>query len=139
MRGNKGKNEEAVEAEVRSSLGKDGQLTCAAAQKIAGEVGVEPLEVGKKADEIDIRITRCQLGLFGYAPKKGMPGYKLVKKLGTLPEPVSASVRKAVSDGKIPCLKLWGIAEQHKLTRSEIGNVVETLGIKVSPCQLGCF
>ena len=132
-------NEEAVKREIRSNLGADGQLSCAAAQKIAEKLCIEPLKVGNQANEIDIRITRCQLGLFGYAPKKGMPGYKTVKKLDTLPEPASASVRGAASNGKAPCLELWKIGEKYKLKRSDIGDIAETLGIKVSPSQLGCF
>ena len=132
-------NNQALLAEMKSNLGQDGQLSCAAAHKIAERLGVEPLQVGKQANENDIRITRCQLGLFGYAPQKGMPGYKTVKKLETLPEPVSTAVKNAVTSGKTSCLELWRIAEEHDLSRADIGDIVETLEIKVTPCQLGCF
>lgn len=133
------KNEEAVRSGIKSSLGNDGQLSCDAAHRVAEKVGVEPARVGEEANGIEIRIARCQLGIFGYAPKKGMPGYKVIKKVDTLQEKTSEAVRKAAAEGKASCAELWRIAGKHDLTRQEIGNIAETLEIKVSRCQLGCF
>ena len=48
------------------------ELPCAVAHYIAADLGVTPLEVGQTANEIDVRGSMCQLGLFGYA-KKGRP------------------------------------------------------------------
>ena len=132
-------NEEAVRIEIRSSLDNEGQIHCAAAHRIAEKLGVAPLYVGKQANEIDIRISRCQLGLFGYARKKGMPGYRLAKKLDSPPEAATASVQKAADQGQIPCLTLWRLARQHELTKFDMGNIAETLELKITPCQLGCF
>jgi len=131
--------EEAVRVEIRSSLDKDGQIHCAAAHRVAERLGVKPLFVGEQADEIGIRITRCQLGLFGYAQKKGMPGYRAVRKLDEPPETASASVQKAADHGKIPCCTLWHLARRHGLTKRDAGNIAETLELKVTTCQLGCF
>ena len=133
------KREEAVRREMRSSLDNEGQLGCTEAHQIAEKLGIEPGYVGEQADEIEIRITRCQLGLFGYAPKKGMPGYKLVKKLDKLPEAATASIKKTAAQDRISCLELWEFGKQHGLTRVEMGSIAETLDIKVAPCQLGCF
>jgi hypothetical protein len=133
------KKQEAVRTEIRSRLDEEGQLYCEAAHRIAEEVGVEPLAVGEQADGIGVRITRCQLGLFGYAPEKGMPGYRLVRKLDGPPEAAAAAVRKAADQGKIPCLTLWRLGEQHGRTRLDMGNIAETLELKVTPCQLGFF
>jgi hypothetical protein len=133
------KKEEAVRVEIRASLDGDGQIHCAAAHRIAEKLGVGPRFVGEQADEIGIRITRCQLGLFGYAPKKGMPGYRRVEKLDNPPQAASASVRKAADKGQIPCLALWRLAGQLELTKLEIGNIAETLELKIARCQLGCF
>jgi hypothetical protein len=130
---------EAVQVEMRSSLDEDGQIHCAAAHRIAEKIGVEPSFVGEQADEIGIRITRCQLGLFGYAPKKGMPGYRSVRKLDIPPEAAATSVQKAALHGKIPCLTLWQLARRHELTKRDMGNIAETLELKVTNCQLGCF
>jgi len=130
---------ESGQAALRSAVAEKGQFTCEAAHDIAEKLDAKPGYVGKQADELDIRIMRCQLGLFGYAPVKGTPGYKLVHELDTLPEPVSTKVKEAAVQGKISCLALWRIAEEHGVTRLEMGNIVETLKIKVRPCQLGCF
>ena len=131
--------EESAQAEIRAGLDEEGLLHCEAAHRIAGELGVEPLFVGKQADEIGVRISRCQLGLFGYAAEKGMPGYRLVTKLADPSEAAAAAVRRAADQGKIPCLTLWRLAAEHGLTKQDMGNVAETLQIKVSPCQLGFF
>jgi hypothetical protein len=131
--------EETVRSEIRAGLDGEERLHCEAAHRIAEKLGVQPLAVGKEADEIGVRITRCQLGLFGHAAEKEMPGYRLVEKLGDPPEAAAAAVRQAADHGKIPCLILWRLAQRHGLTRLDMGNIAETLEIKVSPCQLGFF
>ena len=52
-----------LEAKVKSSL-VDGKLTCAVAFKIVRELKVNPLEVGKAADRLSIKLSGCQLGCF---------------------------------------------------------------------------
>jgi hypothetical protein len=131
--------EAAVQNQLRSNLDEEGQIHCDAAHRIAEELGVEPLYVGEQADEIEIRISRCQLGLFGYAQLKGMPGFRLVKKLDAPPEAASAAVRKSAKQGLISCLTLWRLAGRHGLTKGDMGNIAETLELKITPCQLGCF
>ena len=42
----------------------NGRLSCAAARKIAEELGVSYREVGSAADALGIRIKNCQLGCF---------------------------------------------------------------------------
>ncbi len=132
-------NREMIEGMMRSALDENGHLSCEAAHEIASKSESTPEEVGKRATDLGIQITRCQLGFFGYAPEKGMPGYKIVHKLDTLPEPVSAEVKNAAAEGKVSCREVWRIAEKHNVKRPDMGDIVETLGIKVTPCQLGCF
>ena len=52
-----------LEQEMRASL-VDGKLPCAEAFRIAKKVKVAPKEVGDKANELEIRISSCQLGCF---------------------------------------------------------------------------
>ena len=52
-----------LEEKVKSSL-VDGKLPCAVAFKIAKELKVSPQEVGKTANELAIKIGKCQLGCF---------------------------------------------------------------------------
>lgn len=42
----------------------DGRLPCALARRVAEELGVSYREVGDAADELDIKITDCELGCF---------------------------------------------------------------------------
>ena len=42
----------------------DGRLSCAAARKLADDLGISYKEVGAAADELGIKIKDCQLGCF---------------------------------------------------------------------------
>ena len=114
------------------------ELPCAVAHYIAAQLGVAPLEVGRTADEVGKRINMCQLGLFGYAVK-GKPTYRIFKAWEDMPEDLSTAIQAAAADGRISCLALWEIGKQFGLSRHEMGNAAEGLGLKVKPCQLGCF
>jgi len=41
-----------------------GKISCPVARKIAEELSVPYKEVGRKADELSIKITGCELGCF---------------------------------------------------------------------------
>ncbi|PMP71941.1 MAG: hypothetical protein C0186_02515 [Thermodesulfovibrio aggregans] len=41
-----------------------GKITCAEARKIAEEIGVPYIEVGRAANELNIKIRKCELGCF---------------------------------------------------------------------------
>jgi hypothetical protein len=114
------------------------ELPCAVAHYIAAQVGVAPLEVGRTADELGKRINMCQLGLFGYA-RKGKPAYRIFRPMENVPEDLAAAINQATADGRISCAALWKIGKDFDLSRHEMGNAVEGMGIKVKPCQLGFF
>lgn len=42
----------------------NGRITCSTARKIAEELGVSYKDVGESADELNVKITNCQLGCF---------------------------------------------------------------------------
>lgn len=114
-------------------------LPCAVAHYIAAELGISPRQVGEVANqENGARITQCQLGLFGYA-KKGTPMYRILRPMDPVHEALRQEIESAVHDGRISCAHLWQIAEQFGISRHEIGNAADSLGLKVKPCQLGCF
>jgi len=53
--------------EVRRKLkevSREGKVTCAQAEKIAEESRLSRLQVGKLINELDLKITSCQLGCF---------------------------------------------------------------------------
>jgi len=47
----------------------EGKLPCAVAFAIAKELGVSPMDVGRKANELGVKIIECQLGCFGWRKK----------------------------------------------------------------------
>jgi len=56
-----------VKQEIIESLkgaAKDNRIPCAEALRIAEKLGVAPVEVGRAADELKIKIIKCQLGCF---------------------------------------------------------------------------
>jgi hypothetical protein len=113
-------------------------LPCAVAHYVAAEMKVAPLQVGQTANDVNVRISMCQLGLFGYAVK-GKPAYRILSPMENVPEDLANAIREALVDGRVPCVALWRIAKEFNLSRHEAGNAIEALGIKVKPCQLGCF
>jgi hypothetical protein len=123
---------------IESSL-VDGQLPCAAAFAIAERLGVTPRSVGQDADGLGVRLSKCQLGLFGYG-KKAEGTHRRVEPM----HDVSADLRKAIrarlgADGKLPCAAAWRIADQLRLPRQTVSNAVEGLGLRIVECQLGAF
>jgi hypothetical protein len=116
----------------------DEGLPCAVAHYIAADLGVTPLQVGETADQMGVRITMCQLGLFGYAVK-GRPSYRIRQPMEDVPEQLERAIREATVDGRVSCAALWRIGAEQGYSRPEMGNAVEALGLKVKPCQLGCF
>lgn len=124
-----------IESTVLSTL-RDARLPCAFAFRIAKENGWTPSQVGAEADRLDVRISRCQLGLFGY-DSFGQKG--LVQRVAAIPGDVTVSLRAAEIDERIACAALWQIAEEHGLPRLAIACAAETIGLRVTPCQLGCF
>jgi hypothetical protein len=42
----------------------EGKMPCAAAFRLAEELGISHREVGNLLDELKIKITQCQLGCF---------------------------------------------------------------------------
>lgn len=117
----------------------DGELSCQDAHAIAAKLDISPLEVGKAVNRAsDLRFNRCQLGLFGYG-SKAEGKHKIVVKAAYVPGQIEAAIRAQVHGGAIPCAATWEIADQFQYPRLGIGNIVESLGLKVSPCQLGCF
>jgi len=116
----------------------DGQLACNQAHAIARILGRDPLEVGFAASELDIRISRCMLGLFGYGPR-AEGKHKIVQAMDEVPERLAARLRAEAEGGNITCASIWKVADGLGYKRIEASSAVETLGLKVSRCQLGCF
>jgi len=114
----------------------DGRLPCAVAFAIAEEVGVPLSEVVNAINGADVRIVHCQLGLFGYY---AFGDKRFVASLGNVPDRLAAALREGAADGTLPCASAWAIAEREGLPRPVVGSAADALGIRIAPCQLGCF
>ena len=113
----------------------DGKLPCARAFAIAKEMEIDPLEVGRVATEEGIKISRCQLGLFGY-PKGERPVEKMKDKVT---DELREEVRARLVDGQLSCTVAWQIASELKIAKMLVAAAAEGLSIRIRDCQLGCF
>ena len=117
----------------------EGSIACADAHAVAAALGISPQELGALVDETTAyRFDRCQLGLFGYG-QKGTEAYKIVQAATYCPPAIVAAITERALDGRVPCVALWEVAAQFRYPRLGIANIVQALGLKVKPCQLGCF
>jgi len=117
----------------------EGAIGCADAHRVAAELAISPQELGALVNRSsDYRFDRCQLGLFGYG-KKGAEAYKIVLPAAHCPEAIVAAIQERTMDGRVSCAALWEIATRFRYPRLGIANIAQALGLKVKPCQLGCF
>ncbi|HNS55327.1 MAG TPA: hypothetical protein PLQ15_04690 [Syntrophales bacterium] len=127
----------SVKPEVAELLKKkkvDGAMTCPLAFQAAGELGLTPAEVGLALDLMEIPISKCQLGLFGYSPVS-----RILQPADSVPGDLDAAIRAALKDGRLPCAAAFRIAADFKLAKIRVSSACEKLKIKISACQLGAF
>jgi len=127
-----------------SDVSSEGELPCAAAFEVAAANDWTPERVGAVADRLGFHLVKCQLGLFGYPPRK-----KIVTPLETVDDDLSAAIRSAVNlstsnregteNNRLSCRRAWQIADQFNVGRMVVSAACETLEIKIKPCQLGAF
>jgi hypothetical protein len=123
---------EGIAAAVREKA-VAGELSCAEAERIGATIGVPLVEIGRTLDLLELRIARCQLGLFGY------PEGKAVQPAAAVASDLEAAIRDSLAGGKLPCKDAWEIAAKRKITRMAVSAACEALQIRVKPCQLGAF
>jgi hypothetical protein len=112
----------------------DGKITCADASDIALELGADMKEIGLTIDLMEIEISKCQLGLFGYSPQK-----MVVKPADAVQADLEKAIRGALVKDRLPCAAAWGIAKSFGIPKMVVSSACEALKIKVKPCQLGAF
>jgi hypothetical protein len=110
------------------------EIGCARAFALADELGVEPIVVGRAADEAKIRLVRCQLGIFGYKPQK-----KILEPASPPPPAIAKALAEIAGDGRISCKDLWALARKLGVIRMDVAASCEALNIRIKPCQLGAF
>jgi hypothetical protein len=122
-----------IAAAVREKAA-EGKLACADAERIGIDIGAAGEEIGRTADLLEIRISRCQLGLFGYEPA----GRCVQAAEGVAPA-LEEAIRSRLAGGRLSCAAAWDIAGRMKIPRIQVASACETLKIKIKPCQLGAF
>jgi len=127
------KVEDSLKQEVRQAA-RENNVACTIAEEIAGRKAVSLSDVGIALDILNINITECQLGLFGYKPQK-----KIVQPAKEVAPDLKQAINDAMSDGRLSCAASWAIAKQLKLPRMKVSAACEALKIKIKPCQLGAF
>jgi hypothetical protein len=127
------KVEDSLKQEVRQAA-KENNVSCMAAEEIAGRKAISLGDVGIALDILNINITECQLGLFGYRPQK-----KIVQSAKEIAPDLNQAISDALSDGRLSCVTAWAIAKKLKLPRMKVSAACEALKIRIKPCQLGAF
>ena len=49
------------------------------------------------------------------------------------------TIKEKAKGGKIPCAVCFKIAEDFKISKKEMGEVLNEINVRISQCQLGCF
>jgi hypothetical protein len=111
-----------------------GEIPCAVAFKIAKELNVTPAMVGETTDLLELRLCKCQMGLFGYKPQK-----RIVKPALSVSNELEKAIGQETVGGRLPCKKAWHIAEKLGLRKMAVASACEALGVKINACQLGAF
>lgn len=124
---------EALRAALQARAA-DGTLSCADAFRLAEELGVRPRAVGQAADEAGVRLVRCQLGLFGYAPEK-----RAVTPAAEVPPELARAIEEGLILGRLPCAVAWALAQRFGIAKRDVADAAERLGIRIADCQLGAF
>jgi hypothetical protein len=121
-------------AEAVPARAENGLITCGDAHRIARDLGVSPAAVGATIDLLELRIARCQLGLFGYSPQR-----KILQPADSVAPELAEALNRLAVDGRISCKDCWDTAAVFGMPRMAAGAACERLGLKIRPCQLGAF
>lgn len=111
-----------------TNLDADGKLSCLKAFKVARLIGAKPKEMDEITKSMGIKITNCELGVFG--------------KLNFTNTDVNAydKLSQNFNKGKkVDCEVAWYAARDKGLSLKKVGSTINNTDIKVRHCQLGCF
>jgi len=125
---------QAIAGAIRKRSG-GGRVSCATAFHIAEEMSIEPLEVGRTLDLLEMKIIKCQLGFFGHEQGRHLT----VKPAEAVPQDLERALRAGMVNGRLPCATAWEIAKRFDLPKMSITSACEKLNIRIGQCQLGSF
>jgi len=113
----------------------DGKLPCARAFNLADRLHINPVSIGQLATQESIKISHCQLGLFGY-PEGKRPVENMKNRVT---DQLKNAVLSQLVDGQLPCAVAWKIALDFDVPKMQVAAAAEKLGLRIRECQLGCF
>lgn len=119
--------------EILKTAAADNSLACAKVFEISSEHTIFPDIAGITMTHNKIKITHCQLGLFGYPEGKKIPD------CGEVSKELEHNIYDALENKKLPCGAAWNIAAEMKIKKIDVTAACEKLGIKINKCQLGAF
>ena len=122
-----------LESVVKASL-KDGYLSCPVAWGIARKSNVPKTTIGEITDRLGIRITNCQLGCFSI--EKTLYDKSSHKNIDS---EVITMIKTLKECDKLTCVKVFDLARQYNLKPMVIADEINSMGLKIHSCQLGCF
>lgn len=111
---------------LMTNLDEDGKLSCLKAFKVARLIGKHPKEMAGITSKLGIKITNCELGVFGKLQFQD-PNKKVYNRLK----------ENYMGHKKLGCKVLWD--EAQKSTLRTVGSTVKNSDIEVTHCQLGVF
>ncbi len=111
---------------ILSNLDNDGRLSCLKAFKVARLIGLKPIDMSDACKSIGIKISNCELGVFGNI------------KFQNAETAIYSKIKQNFTQDKdVSCKTLWYIAQESSLRR--VGSTVKYSDAEVTHCQLGCF
>ncbi len=111
---------------VLTNLDDDGRLSCLKSFKVARLIGLKPIDMSDACKSIGVKISNCELGVFGKVKFKSAEN-AIYSKIS----------QNFTQDKDISCKTLWYIAQESSLRR--VGSTVKNSDVEVTYCQLGCF
>ena len=123
-----------LETHVRGAS-KDNRITCKSAQGLAQKLSIPMSQVGRVVDLLEIKITECQLGVFGTGKENKAPDPQS-EELNNL---LNKQLSQVTADKQLSCTDAWKVAQETKFSRSQVRAACDSLGIKIVFCQLGAF
>jgi hypothetical protein len=128
-------NEEIANAIREKCPGRE--LACGMGEKISKQLKVSIGEVGITADLLEMKIMKCQLGLFGWG-KKPSHG-KDIHTADSVSVELQSALEKVTENGAVTCAATWAIADRLGTERKAVSAACDALNLKVRECQLGAF
>ncbi len=111
-----------------TNLDEDGKLSCLKAFKVARLIGMKPKDMDVVTKSMNIKITNCELGVFGKL--------NFTDSEETIYDKLSQNFNQGK---KVDCEVAWFAARDKGLSLKKVGSTINNSDIKVRHCQLGCF